>query len=208
MPRIKRSVHAKKKRREILEAAKGYYGARSRRYRVAKEQVMHSGVYAYRDRRDRKAQFRRLWITRIGAASRMNGLPYGRFIHGLGGSGRAEPTVTAARSAGIPVHPVSDEVMEALTSTVTPQGVVAVAAFLDRSVEDAIAPGARCVPVLIHVRDPGNAGTILRSADAAGADAVVFARASVDVYNPKVVRASAGSLFHVPVVRDAEPAAA
>src|SRR5439155_15088719 len=104
--------------------------------------------------------------------------------------------------------PVSDEVMAALTSTVTPQGVVAVAAFLDRSLEDAIAPGARCVPVLIHVRDPGNAGTILRSADAAGADAVVFARASVDVYNPKVVRASAGSLFHVPVVRDAEPAAA
>ncbi len=83
MPRIKRSVHAKKKRREILEAAKGYYGARSRRYRVAKEQVMHSGVYAYRDRRDRKAQFRRLWITRIRAACRMTGLPYGRFIHGL-----------------------------------------------------------------------------------------------------------------------------
>src|SRR5438132_7676868 len=83
MPRVKRSVHGRKKRRAIMEAAKGYYGARSRRYRVAKEQVMHSGVYAYRDRRDRKAQFRRLWITRIGAASRMNGLPYGRFIHGL-----------------------------------------------------------------------------------------------------------------------------
>src|SRR5438094_8927822 len=83
MPRVKRSVHGRKKRRAIMEAARGYRGARSRRYRVAKEQVMHSGVYAYRDRRDRKAQFRRLWITRIGAASRMNGLPYGRFIHGL-----------------------------------------------------------------------------------------------------------------------------
>ena len=67
MARVKRSVHAKKKRREILEKAKGYTGSRSTRYRVAKEQVMHSGNYAYRDRRDRKAQFRRLWITRINA---------------------------------------------------------------------------------------------------------------------------------------------
>jgi large subunit ribosomal protein L20 len=83
MPRVKRSVHSKKKRREILAQAKGYYGARSRRYRVAKEQVMHSGMYAYRDRRDRKGQFRRLWITRIGAASQAAGLSYSRLIHGL-----------------------------------------------------------------------------------------------------------------------------
>jgi large subunit ribosomal protein L20 len=83
VPRVKRSVHARKKRREILSQAKGYYGARSRRYRVAKEQVMHSGVYAYRDRRDRKGQFRRLWITRIGAATRQEGLSYSLFIHGL-----------------------------------------------------------------------------------------------------------------------------
>lgn len=83
MARVKRSVHAKKKRREILKAAKGYYGARSSRYRVAKEQVMHSGVYAYRDRRDRKGQFRRLWIARIGAGARMNGLSYSSMIHGL-----------------------------------------------------------------------------------------------------------------------------
>jgi len=83
MPRVKRSVHGKKKRREILEAAKGYRGARSRRYRVAKEQVMHSGVYAYRDRRDRKGQFRRLWITRIGAAARQGGMSYSTFMHGL-----------------------------------------------------------------------------------------------------------------------------
>src|SRR6266581_7441412 len=83
MPRIKRSVHGKKKRREVLSAAKGYYGARSRRLRVAKEQVMHSGVYAYRDRRDRKGQFRRLWITRIGAAARQNGTTYSAFMHGL-----------------------------------------------------------------------------------------------------------------------------
>jgi large subunit ribosomal protein L20 len=83
MARIKRSVHAKKKRREILEAAKGYSGSRHIRRRVAAEQVAHSGAYAYRDRRDRKGQFRRLWITRIGAASRQNGMSYSRFISGL-----------------------------------------------------------------------------------------------------------------------------
>jgi large subunit ribosomal protein L20 len=83
MPRVKRSVHGKKKRRAVLEAAKGYRGARSRRYRVAKEQLLHSGVYAYRDRRDRKGQFRRLWITRIGAGARLNGMTYSTFIHGL-----------------------------------------------------------------------------------------------------------------------------
>lgn len=83
MARVKRAVHGRKKRREILEQAKGYYGARSRRLRVAKEQVIHSGVYAYRDRRDKKGQFRRLWITRIGAAARQNGMTYSTFMHGL-----------------------------------------------------------------------------------------------------------------------------
>jgi large subunit ribosomal protein L20 len=83
MARVKRSVHAKKKRRAVLEAAKGYTGSRRVRYRAAKEQVQHSGVYAYRDRRDRKAQFRRLWIARINAACRTNGISYSRFINGL-----------------------------------------------------------------------------------------------------------------------------
>ena len=83
MARVKRSVHAKKKRREILRAAKGYTGSRRRRLRVAKEQVLHSGMYAYRDRRDRKAQFRRLWIARINAAVRPHGLSYSRFVGGL-----------------------------------------------------------------------------------------------------------------------------
>jgi large subunit ribosomal protein L20 len=83
MARVKRSVHAKKKRREVLRKAKGYFGSRSRRYRMAKEQLLHSGQYAYRDRRDRKGQFRRLWITRIGAGARQNGLSYSQLIHGL-----------------------------------------------------------------------------------------------------------------------------
>jgi large subunit ribosomal protein L20 len=83
MARVKRSVHAKKKRREVLRKAKGYFGSRSKRYRVAKEQLLHSGQYAYRDRRDRKAQFRRLWIARIGAGARQHGLSYSRFVNGL-----------------------------------------------------------------------------------------------------------------------------
>jgi large subunit ribosomal protein L20 len=87
MPRVKRAVHGRKKRREVLAQAKGYRGARSRRYRVAKEQLLHSGVYAYRDRRDRKAQFRRLWITRIGAAARADGMSYSTFVRGLKGAG-------------------------------------------------------------------------------------------------------------------------
>src|SRR5438552_19213659 len=87
MARVKRAVHGQKKRRESLEAAKGYYGARRKRLRVAKEQLMHSGAYAYRDRRDRKGQFRRLWITRIGAAARAEGITYSQFIHGLSQAG-------------------------------------------------------------------------------------------------------------------------
>jgi large subunit ribosomal protein L20 len=83
MARVKRAVNAHKKRRVILERAKGYRGQRSRLYRKAKEQVTHSLVYAYRDRRARKGDFRRLWIQRINAASRANGLTYNRFIQGL-----------------------------------------------------------------------------------------------------------------------------
>ncbi|MGH2546765.1 MAG: 50S ribosomal protein L20 [Actinomycetota bacterium] len=86
MPRVKRGVHGRKKRREVLERAKGYRGARSRRFRVAREQLLHSGQYAYRDRRARKREFRRLWITRIGAAARQNGMSYSSFIQGLRGA--------------------------------------------------------------------------------------------------------------------------
>jgi large subunit ribosomal protein L20 len=85
--RVKRSVNAKKKRRVVLERAKGYRGQRSRLYRKAKEQVLHSMTYAYRDRKDRKGNFRRLWIQRINAAARANGLTYNRFVQGLKAAG-------------------------------------------------------------------------------------------------------------------------
>ena len=83
MARVKRSVNAQKKRREVLERAAGYRGQRSRLYRKAKEQVTHSMVYAYNDRRTRKGDFRRLWIQRINAAARAQGMTYNRFIQGL-----------------------------------------------------------------------------------------------------------------------------
>lgn len=83
MARVKRAVNAHKKRRVILERAEGYRGQRSRLYRKAKEQVTHSLVYSYRDRRARKGDFRRLWIQRINAAARLNGITYNRFIQGL-----------------------------------------------------------------------------------------------------------------------------
>ncbi|MCL1879852.1 MAG: 50S ribosomal protein L20 [Actinomycetia bacterium] len=83
MSRVKRSVSAKKKRRVVLARAKGYYGAKSRSYRAAKEQVQHSLQYAYRDRRNKKREIRRLWITRINAAARQNGLSYSVFMNGL-----------------------------------------------------------------------------------------------------------------------------
>ena len=83
MPRVKRGVAARKKRRKVLEQAKGYWGLKSTNYRYAKEQVEHSLVYAYRDRKVRKRQFRRLWIVRINAAARDNGLSYNQLINGL-----------------------------------------------------------------------------------------------------------------------------
>ena len=87
MARVKRSVHGKKHRRAVLEQAKGYYGNKSRSFKSANEQVMHSLRYAYRDRRARKGDFRQLWIQRINAAARVEGMSYSRFINGLKNAG-------------------------------------------------------------------------------------------------------------------------
>lgn len=87
MARVKRAVNARKKHRSVLEKAKGYYGNKSRSYRAANEQVLHSGQYAFRDRRARKGEFRRLWIQRINAACRQNDMSYSRFIAGLNAAG-------------------------------------------------------------------------------------------------------------------------
>ncbi|MFD7286295.1 TrmH family RNA methyltransferase [Streptomyces sp. NPDC059863] len=107
--------------------------------------------------------------------------------------------VDAARATGARVHFAPDAVLAEVSQTVTPQGLLGVCRFLDSPFEEILRARPRLVAVLAHVRDPGNAGTVLRCADAAGADAVVLTDASVDLYNPKSVRASVGSLFHLPV---------
>jgi RNA methyltransferase, TrmH family len=117
-------------------------------------------------------------------------------------TGRAAELADLARTQGLTVTPVSRDVMTALAQTVTPQGILAVARFRDVGLGDVFG-SPTLVPILAAVRDPGNAGTVLRAADAAGADAVIFANASVDPYNPKCVRASAGSVFHLPFVAGA-----
>lgn len=108
-----------------------------------------------------------------------------------------------ATGQGAAVHEVSGEIMTDLAQTVTPQGLLAVCRFIDVPLADLIAASPALVVVLANVRDPGNAGTVLRTADAAGAQGVIFANASVDPYNSKCVRSSAGSLFHLPVVAGA-----
>lgn len=121
------------------------------------------------------------------------------FVTGPARARHAE-LVTAVVGTGVPVHEVSGEVMAELAQTVTPQGLLAVCPFIDIPLADLVAAKPRLVVVLANVRDPGNAGTVLRTADAAGAQGVIFADASVDPYNSKCVRSSAGSLFHLPLV--------
>jgi len=108
-----------------------------------------------------------------------------------------------AVDAGVDVEFVSEQVLEAMADTVTPQGIIAVCHQFPTSVKDILA-GSKLIAILEEVRDPGNAGTIIRAADAAGADGVIFTGRSVDLYNPKVVRATTGSLFHLPVAVGAE----
>ena len=116
--------------------------------------------------------------------------------------------VADVASTGASVHEVTGEVMAELAQTVTPQGLLAVCPFIDVPLAGLLGAGQRLVVVLANIRDPGNAGTVLRTADAAGADGVVFAGASVDPYNSKCVRSSAGSLFHVPITVGVSVAAA
>ena len=106
MARVKRAVNAQKKRRTVLETASGYRGQRSRLYRKAKEQMLHSMQYAYRDRRDRKGDFRQLWITRINAAARANGMTYNRLIQGLAWPG-SRSTARSSPTSRSPTRPRS-----------------------------------------------------------------------------------------------------
>ena len=112
---------------------------------------------------------------------------------------RYSDIAAAAEAAGIEVEFVTEAVIEAMGDTVTPQGIIAVCRQFPTSLKDIVNAQPKLIAILEEVRDPGNAGTIIRAADAAGADAVILTGRSVDLYNPKVVRATTGSLFHVPV---------
>ena len=112
---------------------------------------------------------------------------------------RYSSIVADAAAAGLEVEFVSEEVLDSMADTVTPQGIIAACRQFPTSVKDILADSPKLIAILEEVRDPGNAGTIIRAADAAGADGVIFSGRSVDLYNPKVVRATTGSLFHLPV---------
>ncbi len=151
-----------------------------RAFRARDRKFLAEGPQAVREALDRAGTVHEVFVTREAA-------------------GRHADLVAAAEAAGTPVHLVSGAVMSALAQTVTPQGVVAVCALIDRPLADVLAGAPRLLAVLAHARDPGNAGTVIRAADAAGAGGVLLTGDSVDPYNGKCVRASAGSLFHLPV---------
>ncbi|MFM7014655.1 MAG: TrmH family RNA methyltransferase [Actinomycetota bacterium] len=111
--------------------------------------------------------------------------------------------IARAEAARVTLRIVSDAVLKELCDTTTPQGVVAVCSQFHVSLDEVLAQKPKLIAFLAQIRDPGNAGTVLRAADAAGADAVIFSKGSVEIYNPKVVRSTTGSLFHLPFVIDA-----
>ncbi|MGO1056736.1 TrmH family RNA methyltransferase [Crossiella sp. CA198] len=121
-------------------------------------------------------------------------------------AGRNQDLLHAAGAAGIRVSEITERAAEGLSETVTPQGVIAVCDQVEVSLADALAGSPKLVAVLVGIADPGNAGTVVRVADAAGADAVIFAGDTVDVHNGKCVRASTGSVFHLPIARSRDTA--
>lgn len=151
-----------------------------RAFRARDSKFLAEGPQSVREAVDRPGTVLEVFATREAAA-------------------RHPAIVGAAEAGGAPVHLVNADVMAALSQTVTPQGLVAVCALLDVPLPELLGGRPQLVAVLAHARDPGNAGTVVRTADAAGAGGVLLTGDSVDPYNAKCVRASAGSLFHLPV---------
>ncbi len=180
--------------------AGGALGIRSPRVKAARQ----LGKKAFRER---ARSFLAEGPQAVREALRQPGVVTELFVTGPG-SDRHPDIVGQAASQGVAVHEVSGDVMAELAQTITPQGLLGVCRFVDVPLESVLRGAPRLVAVLANVRDPGNAGTVLRTADAAGADGVIFASASVDPYNSKCVRSSAGSLFHLPVTVGAPLAAA
>jgi len=170
----------------------GALGIRSPRVKAARQ----LGKKAFRER---GRSFLAEGPQAVREALRQPGVLTELFVTSSGG-GRHPELVAEAVGFGVPVHEVGGEVMAELAQTITPQGLLGVCRFVDVPLESLLTGSPRLVAVLANVRDPGNAGTVLRTADAAGAAGVIFAAASVDPYNSKCVRSSAGSLFHLQVV--------
>jgi TrmH family RNA methyltransferase len=181
--------------RPAVPSAGGALGIRSPRVKAARQ----LGKKAFRER---GRSFLAEGPQAVREALRRPGVLTELFVTGQG-AGRHPELVAEAASLGIPVHEISGEVMGEVAQTITPQGLLGVCRFIDVPLASLLEPPPRLVTVLANVRDPGNAGTVLRTADAAGADGVIFSAASVDPYNSKCVRSSAGSLFHLPVVAGA-----
>ena len=174
---------------------------------IRSPQVKAARQLAKRGLRERARSFLAEGPQAVGEALASDGVVSQLFVTA---AGRARHAALAERAAGqgIGVQAVSGEVMAELAQTITPQGVLAVCRFVDVPLACLAAAAPRLTVILANVRDPGNAGTVLRTADAAGADGVVFAGTTVDPYNSKCVRATAGSLFHLPLVAGVGVAAA
>jgi RNA methyltransferase, TrmH family len=181
--------------RPALPQAGGALGIRSPRVKAARQ----LGKKAFRER---GRSFLAEGPQAVREALRQPGVLTELFVTSQG-AGRHPELAARAASQGIAVHEIGGEVMAELAQTITPQGLLGVCRFVDVPLTSMLQSPPRLVTVLANVRDPGNAGTVLRTSDAAGADGVIFAAASVDPYNSKCVRSSAGSLFHLPVVAGA-----
>jgi RNA methyltransferase, TrmH family len=181
--------------RPAAPSAGGALGIRSPRVKAARQ----LGKKAFRER---GRSFLAEGPQAVREALRQPGVLTELFVTSQG-AGRHPELVAEAASQGAVVHEISGEVMAEVAQTITPQGLVGVCRFVDVALASLLEQPPRLVTVLANVRDPGNAGTVLRTADAAGADGVIFSAASVDPYNSKCVRSSAGSLFHLPVVAGA-----
>ncbi|HEY7920973.1 MAG TPA: RNA methyltransferase [Streptosporangiaceae bacterium] len=166
---------------------------------VRSPRVKAARQLAKRALRQRARQFLAEGPQAVGEALAAGGVVTQLFVTAAA-QARYANLIGLASAQGADVHAVSGEVMTELAQTITPQGVLAVCDFIDVDLDRLTAGQPRLAVVLANVRDPGNAGTVLRTADAAGAGGVIFAGSSVDPYNSKCVRASAGSLFHLPVV--------
>ncbi len=166
---------------------------------VRSPRVKAARQLAKRALRQRARQFLAEGPQAVGEALAADGVVTQLFVTAAA-QARYANLIGLASGQGADVHAVSGEVMTELAQTITPQGVLAVCDFIDVDLDRLTAGQPRLAVVLANVRDPGNAGTVLRTADAAGAGGVIFAGSSVDPYNSKCVRASAGSLFHLPVV--------